>query len=446
MLTADMTSLDTLRAAFPREGLFADKEWLLSPEPFPLKAKTAREISALGHRLRVFYRGCNALYQRSVKGRLPRWVAGYCDAGKPAQLLEGARARPLRTAIPRVIRPDVLLTDHGLAITELDSVPGGIGLTAWLNRVYHRHSGLIGGAHGMIDGFASILPRGADILVSEESASYRPEMEWLAEQLNAASAMRRPDNGGSGYYRVCGAAGYQPEFGRDVYRFFELFDLPNLSGSSRLLGDVAGGRLQMTPPPKPWLEEKLWMALFRLRPLRDVWRRELSDNQFRRLDGLFPYSWILDPTPLPHHAVIPKLGIQKWNELTSFTQKERELVLKISGFHEQAWGARSVVVGHDVSHRAWAAAVGQALARFPAHPHVLQTFHRAKVIEHPYFDRDTGALRTMRGRVRLCPYYFIAEENDTITLGGILATICPEDKKILHGMKDAILVPCRVVE
>jgi hypothetical protein len=26
--------------------------------------------------------------------------------------------------------------------------------------------------------------------------------------------------------------------------------------------------------------------------------------------------------------------------------------------------------------------------------------------------------------------------------GGVLATICPADKKIIHGMKDAILVPC----
>ena len=28
------------------------------------------------------------------------------------------------------------------------------------------------------------------------------------------------------------------------------------------------------------------------------------------------------------------------------------------------------------------------------------------------------------------------------TLGGVLATICPADKKIIHGMTDAILAPC----
>jgi len=26
----------------------------------------------------------------------------------------------------------------------------------------------------------------------------------------------------------------------------------------------------------------------------------------------------------------------------------------------------------------------------------------------------------------------------------VLATICPADKKIIHGMKDAILAPCAV--
>ena len=67
-----------------------------------------------------------------------------------------------------------------------------------------------------------------------------------------------------------------------------------------------------------------------------------------------------------------------------------------------------------------------------------------KVIEHPYFDRETGAVRTMRGRARLCPYYFVSGDGDAARpqLGGVLATICPADKKIIHGMTDAIMAPC----
>ena len=48
----------------------------------------------------------------------------------------------------------------------------------------------------------------------------------------------------------------------------------------------------------------------------------------------------------------------------------------------------------------------------------------------------------MKGRVRLCPYYFI--EEDRVKLRGALATIVPADKKLFHGMSDAILVPTKI--
>jgi hypothetical protein len=50
----------------------------------------------------------------------------------------------------------------------------------------------------------------------------------------------------------------------------------------------------------------------------------------------------------------------------------------------------------------------------------------------------------MEGRMRLCPYYFVDDAAKTANLHGILATLCPADKKIIHGMKDAALLPCVV--
>jgi hypothetical protein len=64
------------------------------------------------------------------------------------------------------------------------------------------------------------------------------------------------------------------------------------------------------------------------------------------------------------------------------------------------------------------------------------------LVEHDYLDASTGQLRRMRGRVRFCPYYFVGEK--TAVCGGALATICPDDKKLLHGMTDAILVPAAI--
>src|SRR5881396_2721484 len=191
--------LAKIRAAFPKEGLFAKKEWLLSPDPFAVDKKFLADLEQLGHRLFVFQRACNQLYQLSVKGKQPGWIARYLDVGKPKELIEFSRRKEIRDDLPRVIRPDLILTENGYIIAEIDSVPGGIGLTAWLNQTYSSFDNdIIGGADGMLDGFRAVVPNGADILISQESATYRPEMEWLAARLNEQAAVTAAGGGDSG--------------------------------------------------------------------------------------------------------------------------------------------------------------------------------------------------------------------------------------------------------
>jgi len=424
-----------IRAAIPEGGLFAEKAWRVSPIPFPLEKKTVKALERLGPVLLKFQQSCDLIYRRSKKGTLPSWISGYLDAGKPATLLEKGLSPANLDAVPSVIRPDLILTDDGFVATELDSVPGGIGLTAWLEEIYTRtnpNCQLVGGEGGMLKGFASLFDGdGADILVSEESSDYRPEMEWLSERLD-------------GNWKVHSAETYQVNE-RAIYRFFELFDLPNIASGEAIMKAAAKGDTRVISPFKPWIEEKMWAALFWSHPLKEVWRRELRDGNFQRLRSLFPKSWVVDPAEVPHHAVIPGLDIQRFSEMKEFSQSERDLVLKLSGFNERAWGSKSVTIGQDVSQDDWGSAVDEAIDSFETAPFVLQEFHRGRLVEHPWVNDETGELEVMEGRVRLCPYYFVSANGKKVSLGGILATICPSDKKILHGMRDAILVPCCVV-
>src|SRR6202045_1777620 len=161
--------LSTIRSAFPKEGLFAEKDWLLSPDAFAIDKKFLSELEQLGHRLFVFQRACNQLYQLSVKGKQPEWVARYLDAGKPKELVEFSRRKEIRDDLPRVIRPDLILTDDGYIIAEIDSVPGGIGLTGWLDQTFSKFDKeIIGGTGEMLDGFQTVLPNGGDIVISHE--------------------------------------------------------------------------------------------------------------------------------------------------------------------------------------------------------------------------------------------------------------------------------------
>ena len=451
-----------VRGQIPGGGLFAGLDWRISPEPFPLGENLAREIESLGRVLLQFYRAVNLLYRRSVEGRQPAWIAELLDQGKPAGLIELQRSPAFKSEVPRVIRPDILLTESGFSITELDSVPGGIGLTAWLGQTYSNlgrdgmspsqtsetptdklgtatrrpSQELIGTADGMVRGFESIFgdAKQVHIIVSEEAATYRPEMEWISKEVRSAKC------------EVRSAEFTDFAEGDAVYRFFELFDLANVPDSKRIFELAAEKRIRLTPPPKPLFEEKLLFALLWNRNLRDFWRGELGESFLARLQKVIPYTWAVDPTPLPPHAAIPELNLTDWQQLKTLSQRQRELILKVSGFSEHAWGARGVYLGSDLSHADWSAAVDRALASFPTSPFVLQRYEKPKTVEAQWYDFEKNAVVPMKGRVRLCPYYFVAGEGDAARpqLGGVLATIVPADKKIVHGMSDAILAPCAV--
>jgi hypothetical protein len=410
-----------VRERLPAEGLFADHDWRTSPVPFPLGPALAKEVESLGRVLLQFYRAVNLLYRKSVEGKQPEWVARWLDQGKPAELIALQRSPALKNEVPRVIRPDLLVTEHGLSVTELDSVPGGIGLTGWLNQTYAQMGAqVIGGAEGMMRGFASIFGDAptVHIVVSEEAATYRPEMSWMAGQLGG-SRFKTQDSRFEAFAE-----------GDAVYRFFELFDSANVPNAKKAFELAVAKRIHLTPPPKPLFEEKMLFALLWNRNLHDYWRQELGEGFFHRLLGLVPYTWIVDPAPLPPHAAFPELNLTDWRQLKALSQKERELILKVSGFSARAWGARGVYLGSNLSHADWAAAVDEALASYGSSPRVLQRYHKPGLVEAQWFDFERNQLVPTKGRVRLCPYYFVAGDGDAARaeLGGVLATICPADK------------------
>ena len=134
------TDLQSVLAATP---LFEDKSWQLSPDAWALSPTQAAELVDIGTACLDYHQALESLYLRSAAGKnllrnrplFAPWVADYLDRGKPPELIAHARDPRNRGAFPTVLRPDLLLTDEGFVMTELDSVPGGIGLTAFLNRL-----------------------------------------------------------------------------------------------------------------------------------------------------------------------------------------------------------------------------------------------------------------------------------------------------------------------
>ncbi len=481
---------ESIKSALAAQPLFEDKTWQLSPEAWPLTPEQHAQLEAIGAACVEFHQALETLYLRSVAGKnllrnkplLAPWVADYLDRGKPSVLIAHARDPRNRGAFPLVLRPDLLLTDEGFVLTELDSVPGGIGLTAFLNRLYAGNASgaptpgvatgepqpspgtILGGDDAMIKNFyaalAALRPEARNpliaLVVSDEAATYRPEMQWLAHALQLQGKRvfcLKPED----IFPLENALFYDadgnPEKIDIIYRFFELFDLENIRTQKFIFEAWQAGEVVIAPPMRPFQEEKATLALFHHHLLQDFWAEALSGGALKLLRALIPASWIMDPAPLPPGAVLdgPRVGgraLSHWGDLANASQKERDLIIKISGYHETAWGARSVVLGSDFSREEWQQGVDRAIQLAPANLHVLQAYRKPRRIDHPVFERvgtDSGprAAVVRPGRLRLCPYYFLIDGKPR--LSGALATFCPPDKKIIHGMQDAALLPCRVL-
>jgi hypothetical protein len=481
-------SHEHLRSTFAAQSLFEDKTWQLSPEAWPLTAEQVTQLEAIGGACLEFHQALENLYLRSVAGKnllrnkplLAPWVADYLDRGKPAHLIAHARDPRNRGAFPTVLRPDLLLTDEGFVMTELDSVPGGIGLTAFLNRLYAAPAvpgirspdsdlsppiAILGDGDAMIKNFhaslAALCPTERNpliaLVVSDEAATYRPEMAWLANQLQLLGHRvfcLKPEDIFPLENSLFFSADGNPEKIDVIYRFFELFDLANIRTEKFIFESWAAGEVALAPPMRPFQEEKLALALFHHHLLADYWAEALSGKALKLLRTLIPPSWIMDPAPLPPGAILdgPRAAgraLSDWRDLANATQKERDLIIKISGYHETAWGARSVVLGSDCSREEWLHGLERAIELAPTNLHLLQTYKKPIRLEHRLYPHNTDAsaepavASVKAGRLRLCPYYFVVGGQPR--LSGALATFCPPDKKIIHGMQDAALLPCRIV-
>ncbi len=431
--------------------------WRVSPEPYYLSSKEIFFFEDLGCHLLKFYTVLNSLYADSVKGKIPSWFAQYLDAGKPDDLVTYSRMKRIRGDLPGIIRPDIMVTEKGFSITELDSVPGGFGLTARLMDLYSSMDEMMVGMSegGIPEAFYKMAESVSGekscvvaIIVSDEANDYWGEMSSLAQHLN--------DNG----FPVFALRPQELIFREEglffkknnnevkidvLYRFFELFDLKNIPKAELIMYSCKKGRVKITPPFKPYLEEKLAFSLFKHPVLTSLWEKALGRETFSTLSHLIPETWILDSREIPEYAVIPGLDIrgkqvQNWKELIPLTQKERELVIKPSGFSPESWGSRGVVIGHDVSAEVWKKTLEDSLAKFPEGSSVLQIFHKGRRVRVRYRDSFTDSIVEMESRVRLTPYYFLIDGSARLT--GILATLCPHDKKKIHGMSDAVLIPC----
>ncbi len=410
----------------------------IGPTPFSVSPSQAQELRAMGEHWRNFYIAMDRLYWLSKGGEAPAFVAKYLDAGKPSWLLELAQADAYREQIPIIIRPDLLLTASGWKATELDSVPGSMGLLAFFEQVYASWPLLGDGqtAAAMANALLNLLDsrEQSAIVISEECSGYRAETAWLSRHWQEQH-IQIPTIYPEDLQIKNGQVRYQGERLHLIYRFFELFDIENIPGAKDLLYLGAQGKIRITPPPKPHLEEKMWFAFFHHPLLQSYWIQLLGGETFNYLKGVIPPTWLLCSDQIAF-AGGPCGSLSK---LKQTSRRSRPFVLKPSGFSPLAWGGHGLSRGKDYTTTRWVQAIDNCVAQEYQSPYIIQVYQQSLPHRVEYYEYSQESIHSFEGKLRLCPYYFL--QGARVVLSGALATLVPLSKPIIHGMTDAVMVP-----
>ena len=326
MTTSPEEFCHRVRASLIQSGVFSEngieRSWRISPKPFELSQEDSVFFSDLGNHLLSFYETLNRFYYESLKGNFPPWFAKYLNNGKPSDLLAFSQMKRFKKHLPGIIRPDIIVTEDRFIITELDSVPGGFGYLTQLMELYQKPFTSLAGMEngGILSLFSSMIKEVSEnekpilaITVSDEAKDYLEEMKLLGNRLNTLGLKTHVIHPKDIFFEEEGlfVQNSQEREKIDVlYRFFELFDLKNIPKSELVMYAAKKGKIKITPPYKPFLEEKLSFALFKHPTLRGSWEKALGFETFQKLSHLIPKTWILDNNELPPHATIPGLKIK----------------------------------------------------------------------------------------------------------------------------------------
>ena len=165
--------------------------------------------------------------------------------------------------------------------------------------------------------------------------------------------------------------------------FSALFDLPNIPEADALLDRAATGDIHLTAPPKTHLEEKMLFALFWNRNLRVFGSANWAvSSSFT--GKVIPQTWLIDPAPLPPHAAIPGLELTDWRQLADLSQKDRQLILKLSA-STNVPGVPAVCCSGGSPARRMGHRRHEAIDHFDTTPWILQRYEKPRTVQHDWF-------------------------------------------------------------
>lgn len=391
----------------------ADKvPFRVSPTPFILTPDQKREIENIGTDVVAYFKTINELY--SINNE----VREILDKGKQDLFLMQKPTKYL------FIRPDIIITDEGFRICEIETSPFGLALAEVLNKAYSQ-----GGFETMVteDALLKLVqahtPSDGRIIFSTKTESFKGQMTFLAEQVFSGDNRNwTAEKAGDGDSNSLD----------NIYRGFYLGEYASDDTIRSFLEQCIEKGKKMLPSLTPHIEEKAILAFIWDKRFEKYLKDQLGITVFNNLREVIPPNWIVGQEK--HFALGLPNNMFSSTGLASLSNSKRAFVLKPSGFKgSSSWG-EGVSFLHQKSSINTLQLLNSALTDQTS-LHVIQEFKKGAKIPISYTDKQ-GKPQYMSAKIRLTPY-FSAVSGDEGRLVAIKAT-GRENTDFIHGSLDSV--------
>ena len=380
----------------------------VSPKPFKLNKSQRQDLENIGKAICDYMDACIELYKTDD------YVHQILDRGKPDELCDVTDVNYL------FLRPDLILTNNGFSICEIETSPFGLGLAEILNRAYGNEGfNTVVFQNQLKNYIQRHIGKNGTIAYSDKVKAFSGQLDFLAKEVFSGEGKRWKSQNAS----------IQNIDDKEIYRAFYLSDKYSDFSIANLLQEPH----IFMPTNTPQFEEKALLAFIWDKRYETFFKEKLGVSTFELLRNVIPKTWIIGE----EQFVVGGMPGGKTNSLgiEDLGKRSREFVIKQSGFSNgSSWG-EGVKFLHKIGGNKSSELIRKALAD-KEHLYIIQEFNQGKCVPMTFFD-DNGLPKDIDVRIRLTPYYSYSGKDK----GKIIAakvTGCEKTTEYIHASTASI--------
>ncbi len=392
-----------------RKNTEDDYNFRVSPTPFRMNKKQKDEILIIGKAICDYMDCCIELYKTD------EYIKNILDRGKPDKYLKNIEPNFL------FLRPDLILTQEGFSICEIETSPFGLGLAEVLNRTY-GHAGFdpLVTENELKNYIQSQIPSVGTIAYSDKVNAFSGQMDFLADEIFSGDGKRWDSK------KISRQSNLK---NKEIYRAFYLSDEYKDKDVALFLQEPH----IYIPNPTPQFEEKALLAFIWDKRYSEFFKQKLGTAEFELLRKVIPKTWIVGEEQYIDEC-LPR-GVKDSISLSSLGKNSRKYVLKQSGFNTgSSWGE-----GVEFLHKMGGAKAGEKIKKAledKNHLYIIQEFKPGKVVHMNYLD-DNYEIKNMDAKIRITPYFSYRGKSKG-KLIAIKVTGCEKSTEYIHAGTSSI--------